>query len=417
MKIAHLVLNYYPSVGGTQILYKGISEKCVSVYKDEVEVLTVNSYYGSHSNQFKAIKKKQEVINGVLVKRFPFYTFHKPLFKLLAQLIFKLTKKYSTYILSYITGPWSPSLQYAISTTNADVISASPQGFLYMQYPLYRHKFKNPKPFVFQGAIHFAVDESVNVLSNKTLAAIKASEYYMANTTYEKNRLVALGVNPEMIVVAGTAVDVQQFANGDKTVFRNKLHLKDTDILIGYIGRLEKTKSIDILIDAFIKAHQENNCLKLVIAGFETDYIKEIQQKVSNNTSNIHQHIFFKTNITEEDKVNLYHALDFFVLPSINESFGIVFLEAWSCKKPVIGVNIGAVASVIANNKDGLLVNPLDCDDLKNKMLQLASDENLRNTLGENGFQKTKEHYTWEAITKIYRDTYIAAIKKFNSKN
>lgn len=50
-------------------------------------------------------------------------------------------------------------------------------------------------------------------------------------------------------------------------------------------------------------------------------------------------------------------------------------------------------------------------------MLQLASDKNLRNTLGNNGYHKTKEHYTWEAITKIYRDTYIAAIEKFNSKN
>ncbi|MBW7952533.1 MAG: hypothetical protein H3C56_08270, partial [Chitinophagaceae bacterium] len=55
MKILHVVNNYEPSIGGTQLLYKGISERCVKQYNDEVEVYTIDSLFGSHSKNFSAI--------------------------------------------------------------------------------------------------------------------------------------------------------------------------------------------------------------------------------------------------------------------------------------------------------------------------------------------------------------------------
>jgi glycosyltransferase involved in cell wall biosynthesis len=253
------------------------------------------------------------------------------------------------------------------------------------------------------------------VVSNSTLAAIKASEYYMANTEYEKERLVNLGVTADMIVVTGVGVEMETFKNGNKEIFRNELTLNNDDILIGYIGRIEKTKSIDVLINAFLKAFKQNTKLKLVIAGFESAYLKEIELFLQTLTEFERSNIFLKTNLSKQDKVDLYHALDIFVLPSINESFGIVFLEAWSCKKPVIGAAIGAVASVIANNVDGLLMKPNDTNDLSEKILQLAENEALRITFGNNGYNKTEQNFTWPAVTKKYRDTYIKAINKFNN--
>jgi glycosyltransferase involved in cell wall biosynthesis len=415
MKITHVVINYYPSVGGTQIFYQGISENCIQYFNDEVEVLTIDSYYGSHSKQYKKISPANEIINGVVIKRFSFFRKHIKLLSLLNILIYKISGKFSNKLWLICTGPWSPTLKKSMDNSTADIISASPSGFLYMQYPLYRHKLKNPKPFVYQGAIHFGEHEHSQVVSNSTLAAIKASEYYMANTEYEKKRLINLGVPEDIIVVTGVGVEMQTFEKGDNEICRNDFALQADDILIGYIGRLEKTKSIEVLINAFIKSLKQNKKLRLVIAGFESDYFKELQQFVQTLNAFEKSCIFFKTNLLKQDKVNLFHALDIFVLPSLNESFGIVFLEAWSCKKPVIGVSIGAVASVISDRVDGLLMKPNDANDLSEKLLELASNPELRKTFGINGFNKTVQNFTWPIVTQKYRDTYIKAINKFNN--
>ena len=65
---------------------------------------------------------------------------------------------------------------------------------------------------------------------------------------------------------------MQTFEKGDNEICRNDFALQADDILIGYIGRLEKTKSIEVLINAFIKSLKQNKKLRLVIAGFESDY-------------------------------------------------------------------------------------------------------------------------------------------------
>lgn len=416
MKIAHLVSNYHPSVGGTQIFYKGISENCVSIYKDEVEVLTLDSYYGSHSNTYKKIIPAQETINGVSIKRFSFFRNYRFWLSLLHKVIIKSTGKTVAHFERYNIGPWSPSLKKAIDTTNADVISASSSSFLYMLYPLYRKKLANPKPFVFQGAIHFADNEHGQVVADKTLEAIKASEYYMCNTQYEKERLVALGVENDMIVVAGVAVDMEEFKNGSRTKFRLKFQLNNENVLVGYIGRLVATKSIDVLINAFIIAYNQNNNIRLLIAGFESNYVQQLNDIIENIEPKYSKNIFIELNISNTDKINLYHALDIFVLPSVNESFGIVFLEAWSCKKPVIGTAIGAIKSVVSHEVDGLLMKPFDVNSLSENILTLSNNEELRLIYGNNGFIKTQKNYTWEIVTKKYRDTYVLAIEKFKIK-
>ncbi len=414
MKIIHVLIGYYPSIGGTQLLFKEVSENCVQQYNDEVDVLTINSYYGSHTNMFKPITPLKEVINGVNVNRYTFFRAHKRIFTFLQKIYIKLTGNVSERLSKYIVGPWSLGLKNAIDTTNADIIVASPSEYLYMRYPLYRHKLRNPKPFVCQGAIHFADSDTHQVISSEMLAIIKASEFYIANTTYEKNRLIELGVQADSIVVAGVATNVEHFSNGNRNRFRSRFLIEDNEIVIGYVGRIEKTKSIDILLKAFIDAYSKNPLLKLIIGGFETNYSKELKVFVEALDDQIKKNIFFVLNLSDKEKIDLFHALDIFVLPSVNESFGIVFLEAWSCKKPVIGTAIGAIKSIISEDLDGLLMQPFDSISLCNNILKLASDQELRFTLGNNGFIKTQENYTWEIVTKKIRDTYSNAINKFN---
>lgn len=413
MKIALVVQNYYPSVGGTQTLFQTIAERLVTEYKDEVEVYTTDSLYSPHHKIYKKILPATETINGVTVNRYSFFRFHLPLFRILYKASGKVSKSLVHFFLRYITGPVSPALTQAIKNINADVILASSSHYLYMTYPLYRHKLKHPKPFVFMGAVHFYGEEH-NPLFASSLQSIKKSDVYVANTEYEKYRLIKLGVDENKIETVGVGVDMKNYVNGNRSYYRNQLHLTNEDVLIGYIGRIEKVKGIEVLLQAFIKAAAQQANLKLVIAGFKTLYSDELRNTVSALDNNISDKIFFLNDLTAEEKTNLFHALDVFVLPSFNESFGIVFLEAWACKIPVIGTCIGAVASVVKDGEDGLLAKPDDTTDLSSKILQLGNDALLRTRLGEAGYKKTAELYTWDVIVKRYRDILIKTKQNFH---
>jgi glycosyltransferase involved in cell wall biosynthesis len=264
------------------------------------------------------------------------------------------------------------------------------------------------------GAIHFYDDERIVPITRKALQAIRQSEAYIANTAYEKQRLVKLGVQEDRINVVGCAVDMQQFEKGDGQAIRQQLGLPQDAVLLGYIGRLEANKSVQLLIDAFEKALQQNNKLHLALAGFESTYIKQVAANISQN-SFLKDKVHFQYNLSEQDKVSLYHALDVYILPSSNESFGIVFLEAWSCRKPVIGMGIGAISSVITDGVDGLLSKPGDVASLTEKIATLAADSNLRLKMGEAGYHKTATNYTWQVVTAKYRQVYQQAINRFSS--
>lgn len=94
----------------------------------------------------------------------------------------------------------------------------------------------------------------------------------------------------------------------------------------------------------------------------------------------------------------------------------MVFLEAWSFFKPVIGANIGAVASLISDGVDGLLFAPGNAEDLTNKIETLILDADMRNTLGVNGNKKFNEHFTWDIVAEKFRQVYLMAITKFKNK-
>jgi glycosyltransferase involved in cell wall biosynthesis len=105
-------------------------------------------------------------------------------------------------------------------------------------------------------------------------------------------------------------------------------------------------------------------------------------------------------NFPESDKVALYDAFDVFALPSTDESFGISYLEAWLCKKPVVGSRIGAVRCVIQDGVDGVLVEHRNAIDLGDKLVTLLSDPETCRQMGERGYQKTVESYTWPMVVE-----------------
>jgi glycosyltransferase involved in cell wall biosynthesis len=114
----------------------------------------------------------------------------------------------------------------------------------------------------------------------------------------------------------------------------------------------------------------------------------------------------------EQDKASIFDACDVFAMPSTSESFGIVFLEAWVRGKPVIGARIGAVASVIHDGVDGILVPPDSVRALADAVVALLRHPERRAAMGEAGRRKTLERFTWDRITDRLEGVYASVLDR-----
>lgn len=404
MRILHVTQNYHPSVGGTQHTLKKISEIFTEDYKDEVTVLTSNSLYGPNRQKFEKISPQQEVINGVLVKRFSFLKIHKSVIKLIARALKRFFKMpLPGFLYALLSGPVSPAMFKAMATSKADVIGASSVHYLFCWYPAWRKYTKHPKPFVLYGAPHL-YNTQLSTLYKKR---IQAADYYIANTRFEKDYLVNLGFKENKIMVVGAGSDIlskADFTITDEALIA-KYEMTEDTIVITFIGRQEALKGIPVLIKAFSQLREKYKNVILFVCGAAGSYTAELQKLVTSG-----ERIRLFTNITDLKKTEILRITDILVLPSTEESFGVVFLEAWSFGKPVIGAGIGAVASLIEDGSDGLLFEPDNHNNLADKLEILLNDEFLRKEMGMKGYKKFQENFTWDVIAKKFRDVYALAI-------
>ena len=109
----------------------------------------------------------------------------------------------------------------------------------------------------------------------------------------------------------------------------------------------------------------------------------------------------------------MYAACDVFVLPSVSrlEAFGIVALEAMATAKPVVVADIPGVREVIDNGKEGLLADPVNPQDLAEKIRWLLADPAARRTMGERGREKVVSSFSIERVTDQIEALYRSVAK------
>ncbi|MEI6154461.1 MAG: glycosyltransferase family 4 protein, partial [Deltaproteobacteria bacterium] len=98
---------------------------------------------------------------------------------------------------------------------------------------------------------------------------------------------------------------------------------------------------------------------------------------------------------------SFYNFVDCFVLPSLFEAFGITLIEAMSCGKTVIASNVGGIPEVVDDGYNGILIVPGNYISLKEAIIRIINDRNLRINLGNSARQKVVENFT---IEKTYEE-------------
>jgi glycosyltransferase involved in cell wall biosynthesis len=153
-----------------------------------------------------------------------------------------------------------------------------------------------------------------------------------------------------------------------------------------------------------------------MMAGARTSYSPEIDQMISALSPHQRARVTVINNFSESKKPDLLAACDLIAHPSGNESFGIAFIEAWACGKPVIGARVGAIPSVINEGQDGLLHTYLDPTNMAQTILELLGDPSRRIRMGEAGRKKVLANYTWEIAADRLRSVYADAIRRYGER-
>ncbi len=172
-----------------------------------------------------------------------------------------------------------------------------------------------------------------------------------------------------------------------------------TGPLICMIGNFYKNplyKNHQLLLHALaVLVHQKKRAVQLVIAGGGDSEVKMRCQKLVHDLQ-LTNHVFFLGSTTKIPE--LLFQVDFHVLPSIQEAFGIVLLEAALTKKPsIIASGTGAAGNFIQHLKTGLIFENNDKESLVQNIETMLDDPVLCKRIGEYAYQVVKEFYTRSA--------------------
>jgi glycosyltransferase involved in cell wall biosynthesis len=159
---------------------------------------------------------------------------------------------------------------------------------------------------------------------------------------------------------------------------RAQLGIPEGDVVLISVGRLIKRKALDDLLLAVSRVEDQRFRLLIIGEGPEETHLRDLARGLG-----LSSQVDFLGAVWGEPKFQYLAASDIFVLPSVHEGFGLVFLEAMYCGLPVIASSSGGQTDFLRDGKTGFLVPAGDVDALAEKILRLAGDEGLRHRISE----------------------------------
>ena len=224
----------------------------------------------------------------------------------------------------------------------------------------------------------------------------READAVIALTPAEKRMLVEQkGVRPERIHVTGTGPILAPHFSAEG--FRRKSGIEGRIVL--FVGQQLKYKGIGAMAEAAPIVWGKHPDVRFVFIGPPTPYSEKLFGRLRD------PRLVCLGNVDVATKTSALAACTILCLPSVQESFGIVYAEAWSHRKPVIGCRIPAVSAVIDEGRDGLLTRQ-EPQDLAAAIVRLLDGPQECEAMGRAGWRKVQEHFNWETVTQRTLDVY-----------
>jgi len=258
-------------------------------------------------------------------------------------------------------------------------------------------------PIYAKGAVYGVYRKLLRMLRRRPAAVI-------ANSQATARRLEEqIGMAPEKMTVIYNAIDLERFdgARADRERARAGLGVSAEDFVIGFVGRLQAFKGVDILVRAMGLLLKKSGRYRLVIAGDGPERAALVALAA---TLGVSERVDFLG--MRSDVEGVIPAFDVAVMPSRHEPFGIVLLELLRMKVPVISSGVDGMAELVDHEKTALVAQPNTPETLADCIERLEADDDLRTRLPENAYAFTAQFGLAQqiaALQDLYDRTYRAA--------
>lgn len=240
----------------------------------------------------------------------------------------------------------------------------------------------------------------------------------IASTEREAQDLVTLyGADPWRVHAIPPGVDLARFAPGPRSAARAAVGLADDDVVLLFVGRIQPLKAPDVLLHTAARLIADTPSLtgrlKVVIVGAPSGSGLDHPQALADlaRTLDVERQVVFVPPVARERLADYYRAADVCVVPSHNESFGLVALEAQACGTPVVAAAVGGLTTAVADGVSGVLVRGHDPRDYARAVAALVQDPVMRSRLAA-GAVAHAGHFTWEHTAEELLDVTAAAMHR-----
>jgi len=292
-----------------------------------------------------------------------------------------------------------------------DIVHATSLPYNAIVYPAYRMARRNKIPFILTPHVHTGAPYDPEILNICTkphhIKLMEESDRVITKTDIEKKAIMKFGVPESKLVTIGNGIEASEYSDANGERFRQKHKIKDPFIL--HLCHVNLYKGSYFLIESMKLLWERGINLKLVLVGTSSDdfnvFFDSLSEKVKKNIIRLHD-------LPDPEKSDALAACNIFAMPSISDAFGLVYLEAWLFKKPVIGAYAGGVPEVIDDGVNGFLVPFNDRYILAEIILKLHNNPKLAEKMGEEGHKKVIEKYTWDKVYEKTKELYVEVINQ-----
>jgi glycosyltransferase involved in cell wall biosynthesis len=418
MRILHIIQRYWPAVGGAEIHFGEISAR-LAAEGHQVTVATTDAldFELFWDRGRRRIEEPTDLHADVRIVRFPVR--HLPASNLayagVRRLLWLLSRTRIAPLvvlnrLARLT-PRVPDLWRWLATTDEpfDLVAGMTicfeplleaglrftrrRGIPFVAYPL-THLGAGPRPGADALSAFYTMRHQIALVRASTAAAMQ--------TRAEQGFYAAHGAPVDRLPISGPGVTPDRVLGGDGGRFRAQHRLSGP--LVATLSAMSYDKGTVHLVEAVRRLWAAGVPVDLALAGTIT---APFRTYLAGLPAADRDRLHVLGPVDDAEKRDLLAAADVFAMPSRTDSFGLVYLEAWLYRKPVIGAATWGVSDVITDGEDGVLVPFGDVPALAASLASLLDDPARRAAMGERGERKVYEHHTWERKYAVVRNLYL----------
>jgi len=246
---------------------------------------------------------------------------------------------------------------------------------------------------------------------------VRLADRLIANTMEERRELIELyDAEPEHVAVVHPGVDLEVFRAGRQAEARSQLGIPADAALLLFAGRIQPLKAPDVVIEAAARLLHDDPALRerLVVAivggasGSGLDRPTALTDLAAR--LGIQDVVRFIPTVAQSELADWYAAASVVCVPSHNESFGLVAIEAQACGTPVVAARVGGLSTAVSDGVSGVLVDGHDPRDYAAALHPLLTDPELRDAMSDKAVRHA-ESFGWDVTADRTLKVYDEAIE------